>query len=136
MNEEKPKRVKATNYPYNLVEVLWHDAETTNGWEDEHENDPIVPLCLTVGFLIKENEKLVCIASTTGDDRTHNSRIIIPRGMIQNVKVIKKATRKKQGDMMLDFVEAIAWGIWWYLGYIWFWEPIMTRNDKKRKQYV
>lgn len=73
-------------YPYPLVECRWVDAETTSGWEAHGENKPTVPIVITVGFLIEDNEELISIASTVGDDRMHNARINIPRGMVKELK--------------------------------------------------
>lgn len=77
-------------YPYPLVKMEWIDAETTLGWESEGENKPTVPLVVTVGFLVFETDDLVSIASTVGDDRSHNSRINIPKGMIKARTVLRK----------------------------------------------
>lgn len=76
-------------YPYPLVEVYWIDAETDSGWEHPGEKNPTVPIVVTVGFLVYEDDRLISIASTTGDDRAHNSRIQIPKGMITAMKVLK-----------------------------------------------
>lgn len=69
-------------YPFPLVEVQWKDAQTTHGWESEDEHVFEVPVVTTIGFLIKENEDGLVIASTVGSDKTHNSRITIPKGMV------------------------------------------------------
>lgn len=76
-------------YPYPLVEVYWTDAETDSGWEHPGEKNPTVPLVVTVGFLVNETDQLVSIASTTGEDRAHNSRIQIPKGMIKEMRILK-----------------------------------------------
>lgn len=74
-------------YPYPLVEVLWIDAYTDHGWEDEVEirEEEVV----TVGFLISQNDKGLCIASSTGEDGSHNARIVIPGGMVKKVRTLK-----------------------------------------------
>jgi len=75
---------------YPLVQVEWLDAQTSHGWEAEGEVDQEVPLVTTVGFLIIENEHLLCLASTVGKDRSHNSRITIPVGMVKTKKILRK----------------------------------------------
>lgn len=76
-------------YPYSLVEVYWTDAQTSHGWEDEEESDIDTPTVVTIGFLIKESDKGIRLASTVGEDRTHNSRIDIPAKMITSIKTLK-----------------------------------------------
>lgn len=76
--------------PFPLVRVDWIDAETSQGWEHLDEEKPTVPEVVTVGFLIKETEDVLLVASTIGHDRSHNSRIGIPKGMVKGVTVLKK----------------------------------------------
>lgn len=83
--------VVSKKLPYPLVRVDWIDAETSQGWEHPDEEKPTVPEVVTVGFLIKESEDVILIASTIGHDRSHNSRISIPRGMVKNITVLKKS---------------------------------------------
>ena len=80
---------KRTKYPYPLVEIQWLDAETSHGWETVAEKIPlVVPVVTTVGFLIEESEDAVRVASTIGDDKSHNARITIPRGMVKAIKTL------------------------------------------------
>ncbi len=76
-------------YPYPLVEVRWLDAQTSHGWEDQTEVDSEVPVVTTVGFLLKETEESIVIASSVGQDKTHNSRITIPTGMIKDRRILR-----------------------------------------------
>lgn len=75
--------------PYDLVSVIWDDAEVGSGWEAAE--DPKEALVLTVGFLVKKTRKHVIIAGsiTTGEHNT-NQRIQIPKGMIKSIEVIKE----------------------------------------------
>lgn len=77
-------------YPYPLVEVVWVDAETGHGWEEEDETEPMLPVVVTAGFLLKQTEELVCIASSVSATKNHNGRISIPTGMVKSLKVLKK----------------------------------------------
>ena len=80
---------KKKKYPYPLVEVYWTDAQTTHGWEAEGESEIDTPVVISVGFLVHKNEKGVRLASTVGEDRTHNARIDIPEKMIVSIKELK-----------------------------------------------
>lgn len=80
---------KKPKYPYPLVEVYWTDAQTSHGWEEEDESEIDTPVVISVGFMIRRNEKGVRLASTVGTDRTHNGRIDIPDKMIQTIKELK-----------------------------------------------
>lgn len=73
-------------YPFPLVEVVWTDAQTSHGWEAEEESEIDIPIVTTVGFLIKETEAGIRIASTVGADKSHNSRMDIPAKMIVTKK--------------------------------------------------
>ena len=73
-------------YKYPLIEVVWDDASTDNGWEappDALKEE----LAVTVGFLIRETDKHLLIASSYDDNHT-NGRIQIPKGMIMTRKVV------------------------------------------------
>ena len=73
-------------YKYPLIEVIWDDASTDNGWEPVPE--ALSPeLVTTVGFLVRETEKHLLIASSYDPNHT-NGRIQIPIGMVTSRKVI------------------------------------------------
>jgi hypothetical protein len=76
--------VRKTKYPHRLVEVHWVDAETDQGWQDNREADMALPVVTTVGFLVGETEQAILIASTIAGTHS-NSRIKIPRGMVQDI---------------------------------------------------
>lgn len=80
--------MKKPVYKYPLIEVQWTDAETGHGWEEESDLDIALPLVTTVGFLVRESETCVMLASTISDSSS-NARIKIPRGMITNTKILK-----------------------------------------------
>jgi hypothetical protein len=80
-----PKKPK---YVFPLLEVKRKDAQTSHGWLTIDETIPAVPVVTTVGFLIKENDDSLCIASTIGTDFTNNARIDIPIGMVVERKVL------------------------------------------------
>lgn len=83
------KRVKKstiTSYKYPLIEVIWDDASTDNGWEPVPE-ELKAELVTTVGFLVRETDKHLLIANSYDPNHT-NGRIQIPVGMIVSRKVI------------------------------------------------
>lgn len=75
-------------FPYPLIVVEWKDAQTSHGWEDETESDVSLPTVVTVGFLIKDTPDAFLISSTVGQDKTNNSRLLIPKGMVTNSKLL------------------------------------------------
>jgi len=80
--------------PAPLVDILWDDADATNEWENEvNEEEALVH---TVGFLVKENKASYYISHTcyTDDEGTlhWNSKIRIPKGMVKFFKVLVKAS--------------------------------------------
>lgn len=77
---------KKSKFPFPLVQIDWEDAQTGHGWEHEEDITVDIPVVTTIGFLIKENEKGIVIASSVGSDRHNNARITIPKGMVVNRK--------------------------------------------------
>ncbi len=78
--------VKRLKYPYPLVRIQWYDAESSHGWEEDTALTTDNPLVTTVGFLIKDDEKSVIVASTIDPTNRHtNARLKIPKGMIESV---------------------------------------------------
>lgn len=75
-----------SNFP-KLVFVRWYDAETDLGWESNDTIVPKAPLIYTIGFLVAESDDSIVVASTVGCAGTDsNARILIPLGMIKDVK--------------------------------------------------
>ena len=52
----------------NIVMVYWRDIKFDDKWNSE-KGDPLHPVkCLTVGFLIREDDEEIILASTYYDD--------------------------------------------------------------------
>lgn len=88
-------------YHLPLVECIWNDAETTNGWETNDEADTNQVPIITIGFLVTKGEHVVIIASSIDADNgtQNNARIKIPLAMIQSIRelsVSHKKVRKTQ----------------------------------------
>lgn len=78
--------------PYDLVRVVWTDASTDLGWEDAEETERSLPPNVTsVGFRLKTADDSLCLASTVTSEGETNNRIIIPKGMVVSVTLLKKA---------------------------------------------
>ena len=81
------------SYPYPLVEILWDDAATESCWQD-----PSLALqdqhVTTIGFLVKETEKYILIASTFAGDHV-NASIQIPRAMIVKRRDVTLMSKRK-----------------------------------------
>ena len=91
-------------YDLPLVEVLWIDAETTHGWELHADVDADKVPIITVGFLIKQSEHMIVIASTIDNvtSSQSNSRIKIPLGMIQKVSRLSVGYQKSKKSPALN----------------------------------
>lgn len=76
-------------YRYDLVEILWADAATENGWESAENLADGDEIATTVGFEIKETPAHIWVASTYDPDHT-NAHIKIPKGMVRKRTVLKK----------------------------------------------
>jgi hypothetical protein len=74
--------------PFPVVEVVWEDAASdAQGWEVEVEVK--IDIVMTIGFLIAESPAGLVIASTACDERSHNSRMTIPRTMVKSIKYLR-----------------------------------------------
>lgn len=65
--------------PFPLVAVVWDDASTDHGWQHVDEDDTARNMVLTVGFLTREDDHYLYLASTCDEQKNTNSRIKIPR---------------------------------------------------------
>lgn len=75
-------------YRLPLVEVIWDDAAADSSWEEADALNDVPDTVTTVGFLAKETERYLWIAST--DDGYHtNARMKIPKGMVISRRVLK-----------------------------------------------
>jgi hypothetical protein len=85
-------KIKRPRQHYPLVEVWWDDAtDMPSGWIEAIEEIEVKPcIILTIGFLVKETDDYVIVALDTNNGG-HNGRSQIPKGMIRNMKIIKKA---------------------------------------------
>ena len=85
------KQMKHKPFRYPLVIVEWDDAEGEAGWSDPPE-DLKPTRCISVGFLIKQTEKLVMIAGCyiqNPEDKQISSTDKIPMAMVHDIRPFK-----------------------------------------------
>jgi hypothetical protein len=64
-----------------IVRVTWHDALAVAMWY-KHSEPMAAQVCVTVGFLVAEDDQHVMVAATVSDDE-FIAAMQIPRGMIR-----------------------------------------------------
>ena len=76
-----------------IVKITWIDAQASSSWEK-----PKVDLakCITVGFLVSEDEEGICLAGTISDDMCNNSMSIPKKWIIQEEVAKPNETAKRQ----------------------------------------
>jgi hypothetical protein len=82
--------------PYPLVEVIWDDAASNSEtWVTTKDIQPPEQV-VTVGYLVKERKRYVCVASSVPNEDCHEDQIgntmTIPNGMIVTMREIKPGT--------------------------------------------
>ena len=82
---------------YPMVEINWRDACTDHGWltGEEVSKDSDDELALTVGFLVRENQAFIWVASTVDSDGANNARIKIPKAMIVTQREVSITGKRK-----------------------------------------
>lgn len=72
-----------TTVELRLVKLVWLDACASVGWG----NYPTPSHCVTVGWLVEEEETHYVIASTMGNDPVeYNASMAIPKGMVVSLE--------------------------------------------------
>lgn len=84
--------------PYPLVEVIWDDAASNSEtWVTTKDIQPPEQV-ITVGYLVKERKRFVCVASSVPNEDCHEDQIgntmTIPSGMIVSMREIRPGTVK------------------------------------------
>ncbi len=87
----------ALKFPFPVVQIVWHDASTTYGWEAHDEVDVGEELCTTIGFLIARGPETIVVASSI-DDTNNNSRIKIPVGMVKTINEVNITYKKPKKE--------------------------------------
>lgn len=83
--------IKAVGSKYPLVEITWNDAWSGAGWHHDPTHEPLT--CITVGYMIKNND-MGCMVATTLDEKGVTGGVSFrPAGMIIGIRVIQKAQK-------------------------------------------
>ena len=74
-----------------IVLVEWVDAAHEFGWMEGNQLIDEEPelTCFTVGWLLRKTKLHIKICQTYSSDN-HAQTIVIPKGMIRSIKVLKK----------------------------------------------
>jgi hypothetical protein len=93
--KSKSKTTSKVKIPYDLVMVVWDDAAgLRDGWVAKHEEiEPYI--CISVGFLVRDNGTHYVIAQDVGEDGSHNGRTQIPEGMVKSIRILRKQDNTK-----------------------------------------
>lgn len=71
-----------------IVKILWQDPETDPGWFEDGEY-PELPVVMSVGIFIHENERTLWVASTYHEGtKEFADRMVYPKGCILHVETI------------------------------------------------
>lgn len=75
-----------------IIKVDWEDSATYREWYDEEEIKKLIeetPLIQSIGYLVKENEIAIAIASNNDGDK-FSATTIIPKKCIKGIKYVKE----------------------------------------------
>lgn len=82
---------------YDFVMVLWNDAsDMEQGWTKDVSPEPAY--AVSGGFLVYQDDEHIVLALDTDGDGEHNGRGQIPRGMVKQIKVLKKKDVDSQAN--------------------------------------
>lgn len=82
--------MKRPRQHYALVEVIWEDcAGMDSGWAKTIKVNPV--LIRSAGFLVLCDKNHVVIATDTCGEGEHNGRTQIPKGMVKEMKILRRA---------------------------------------------
>ena len=79
-----------------LVLVTWYDAHSETGWfEPQEALDKHNPMtCWNVGWVVKKDKDGITLSPSVASDGGLGDVMFIPRGMIRQVTVIRKARKR------------------------------------------
>ena len=91
MAKAKKLKVQRPHQAFDLEEVIWDDATALPaGWSDEVP-EPEPALVLSVGFVVNETDEHLVLALDVDASGNHNGRSQIPKGMVKQRKVLRRA---------------------------------------------
>ena len=75
---------------YPLVHIEWDDASDLDfGWKQDEDLKPTEEIITSVGFLVKETENHIVLASCVAADGFHNGHFQIPKALIKEQKTLR-----------------------------------------------
>src|SRR5690349_5127553 len=80
-NSKKSEKTRSKGPQLQLIE--WVDNAGDMGWRGLKEIELIVPTAITVGFVVKENRSVVCLASSLANNGDTNRRNYIIKSCIK-----------------------------------------------------
>jgi len=86
---------KPAPLPRRLVAVTWNDITAWADWVGELEAviDQCEPTpCVTVGWILREDEEVLVIADSATKDRTFGGVTSIPRSVVTEIVDLRKAS--------------------------------------------
>tara|TARA_X000001388_G_C2150753_1_gene92298 strand:- start:143 stop:478 length:336 start_codon:yes stop_codon:yes gene_type:complete len=92
----KTSRIKNKLDTSKIEVVEWEDAQAEAGWYGD-DLEPELAKVITVGFLISETKRAVCIASTISPPDS-NAHMHIPKAWIKNRRKISIVNTTETGD--------------------------------------
>jgi len=72
-----------------IVLVEWFDSATEYGWQRKDLFDDRITNCQSVGFLIKETDKVVVVTLNRSDNGRYADAITIPKQSIKRIRQLK-----------------------------------------------
>jgi hypothetical protein len=86
---KKQTRRTRTRLVPQIVEVIWEDSYTTDGWEAHRRGGPETAECRSVGYLLSRDMKHIVLAGSWSDTEVM-SKTTIPMGVVRAVVKLRK----------------------------------------------
>ena len=81
-------------YRFALLEIQWDDATANSDWQHPSSINPVPEIAVTVGFLVKETDGHIVIASTDGGEASGvTASMQIPKKMIISRRTLARARK-------------------------------------------
>lgn len=81
--------------PRKIVAVTWDDIVTRADWVGDRETviEEMKPMrCVSIGFLIVDNDEIVLLADTVSKDKEFSGLTVIPKPVVKEIIEVAKVT--------------------------------------------